>query len=260
MTTNINNGLITKIWGPGAWEFLHSVTFGYPVSPTDKEKQNYKDFFMGVGDILPCGHCRDSYKIFITENDTLIDDNVLNSRDGLTEWLYQIHEKVNNKLDDKYNLTYEDVQKKYESYRAKCVKQEKGCITPLNKKTESYKNAYNKNCSIISHDIVIHFLQYARLRGFHMADFYYIKNDLTKIESNKCCDIWCKRNDECHEIIKNMRLYGTPSLEANGKFKGLPTLEELKLIVRYSSNLTSNELISLISKLPKYNKQNYVMG
>ena len=49
MTTNINNGLITKIWGPGAWEFLHSVTFGYPVSPTDEQKQYYKDL-CGVWD------------------------------------------------------------------------------------------------------------------------------------------------------------------------------------------------------------------
>ena len=28
---NINNGLITKIWGPVVWESLHCIAFGYPI-------------------------------------------------------------------------------------------------------------------------------------------------------------------------------------------------------------------------------------
>ena len=51
---NVNNGLITKIWGPGLWSALHCITFGYPVNPTEKHKQDYKRFFTIVGDILPC--------------------------------------------------------------------------------------------------------------------------------------------------------------------------------------------------------------
>jgi len=37
--SNINNGLITKIWGPPTWDCLHSFTFGYPVHPTDEQKK-----------------------------------------------------------------------------------------------------------------------------------------------------------------------------------------------------------------------------
>ena len=39
MDLNANNGLITKIWGPPAWEFLHSITFGFPISPTPEQKE-----------------------------------------------------------------------------------------------------------------------------------------------------------------------------------------------------------------------------
>lgn len=27
---NIDNGMMTKIWGPPGWLFLHCITFGYP--------------------------------------------------------------------------------------------------------------------------------------------------------------------------------------------------------------------------------------
>ena len=27
---NVDNGMMTKVWGPTGWLFLHCVTFGYP--------------------------------------------------------------------------------------------------------------------------------------------------------------------------------------------------------------------------------------
>ncbi len=35
-----HNGLITKIWGGPGWIFNHSVTFGYPINPTDVQNIN----------------------------------------------------------------------------------------------------------------------------------------------------------------------------------------------------------------------------
>ena len=32
-------------WGPGGWEFLHSITFNYPLDPIDTDKENYRIFF-----------------------------------------------------------------------------------------------------------------------------------------------------------------------------------------------------------------------
>ena len=32
-------------WGPGGWDFLHSITFNYPLEPNDLDKKIYSDFF-----------------------------------------------------------------------------------------------------------------------------------------------------------------------------------------------------------------------
>ena len=47
---NSNNGLISKIWGPGLWIGLHSISFGYPINPSEEQKKNYKQFFELVGE------------------------------------------------------------------------------------------------------------------------------------------------------------------------------------------------------------------
>jgi len=30
---NSNDGMLTSVWGPGAWHYIHSVSFNYPVQP-----------------------------------------------------------------------------------------------------------------------------------------------------------------------------------------------------------------------------------
>jgi hypothetical protein len=258
--SNANNGLMTACWGPGSWICFHSITFGYPVEPTQDHKNNYRQFFESIGDVLPCKYCRESYKQFITTGDTKITDDVFKNRDSLTKWLYNIHEKVNNKLGVSYGLTFEDVCRRYESFRSKCstkpTKQEKGCITPLDTKAEAYKKMYIKDCPIIPYDLAKKFVYYAKLRGLEDQDFFYLRkfredNVLATTVNDKCCNIWCKRNIECFDIIKNMRMNGKHSIEEKGEYKDLPTVDELKLILRLSSNLNKDALTALIDKLPK---------
>tara|TARA_X000001036_G_scaffold355051_2_gene336781 strand:- start:2486 stop:3082 length:597 start_codon:yes stop_codon:yes gene_type:complete len=139
---NIHNGMMTKVWGPPGWFFLHTVSFGCPVSPSDFDrengimegttKKNYETFFRNVGEILPCRYCRDSYKKYIAE---LPPD--ASSRESLVKWLVQIHNKVNDKLEDKYaDASLEQIKSRYERYRAKCNKKQvaKGCSVPLSGK------------------------------------------------------------------------------------------------------------------------------
>ena len=44
---NADNGMMTKVWGPPGWLFLHCVTFGYPyvIIPSKKEHQEIVDRF-----------------------------------------------------------------------------------------------------------------------------------------------------------------------------------------------------------------------
>lgn len=142
--SNADNGMMTKVWGPPGWLFLHCLTFGYPYQIDEmnhehfEKKNQYKQFFYYLGKVLPCKYCRESYDKYYKE---LPIDNFLNSRHDLTLWLYKIHNKVNDKLGvPNCDIpTFEEVQNIYESYRAKCKKttekerlekKAKGCITP----------------------------------------------------------------------------------------------------------------------------------
>ena len=52
---NLDNGLMTRIWGPSGWLFLHCISFGFPykidpTKPEHLEKQNdYYRFFYYLG-------------------------------------------------------------------------------------------------------------------------------------------------------------------------------------------------------------------
>ena len=56
-------------------------------------------------------------------------------------------------------------------------------------------------------------------------------------------------NNECKNIIDEMRSKGIPSVEQSGEFKGLPTIEELKLISMLSSTLCRKELLEITRRV-----------
>ncbi len=133
-----DTGMQTRVWGPAGWLFIHSVAQNYPWKPTKEQMTNYYQFFKLIGNVLPCRYCRESYQKFISEPDTRLTMEVLRSRLSLVLWLYLLHNKVNNKLDVKDIPTIQEVWKRYESYRSKCVKSPevlnnlpKGCLDPM---------------------------------------------------------------------------------------------------------------------------------
>jgi hypothetical protein len=238
--SNANNGLITRLWGPGAWFSLHSITFGYPINPTTEQKKQYKDYFESVGNVLPCSYCRKSYNEFISSDDTMLTDDVFESRATLTLWLYKLHNRVNAKLGVDYGVTYEDIVKRYEAFRAKCTPQIQGCVMPLDEKQKSYLVADQKHCPIVKLSLAQCFKEYAILRKVEFFPENYAECDTDK---------WTARNKECADIISSMRKGGISSLEQNGEFKGLPTVQELTLLSKLSTTMSKNELINLTKKL-----------
>ena len=85
----------TTFWGPSGWEFLHTVTFIYPVKPSYNDKVKMQQFMNTINYILPCKYCRISFTKY-TKN--LPINDYLDSREKIVEWLYKIHNKVNKKL------------------------------------------------------------------------------------------------------------------------------------------------------------------
>jgi len=250
---NDNQGLITKIWGESIWKSSHAITFFYPENPTQQDKENYKTYFEKLGYVLPCVYCREFYNMIINKGVTKLDDKIMQSRRTLTEWFYNVHEAVNKKQGIDYGVSYNDLEKRFDAYKIPCNHtnevNNKSCI-PVNLEDNSYafKVASIKECPIIPYKIGKQFIDYAKKRDLS-NDHFYILNYEDDFKQN--LEIWDKRNEECGNIISKMRINGIPSIEKdNLEWKGLPTIEELKLILRLSSNLTSNELLEIIKKIP----------
>ena len=102
-----------NIWGPGAWTFLHSITFQYPESPSDMEKQKYYVFFNSLKNVLPCPVCRGHYETNLENLPIRLD-----TRQELIEWLIDVHNEINimnNKKVYSYDEVYEIYNKMYDN-------------------------------------------------------------------------------------------------------------------------------------------------
>jgi len=85
----------TRFWGPSGWKLLHTIAYSYPKKPTFEQQRDYGIFFNCIKDILPCKYCRRSLYKFVKN---LPLEDYLGSQNKLREWMYLIHNKVNNKL------------------------------------------------------------------------------------------------------------------------------------------------------------------
>jgi hypothetical protein len=239
-----NNGLMTKIWGPPTWFMIDSIVFGYPTNPSDEQKKNYKNFLLQLGNVLPCSLCRDSYKIFITNEDTELTDQVFTNRETLTKWAFNLHNRVNKKLKVNYGTTYEEYCNKFESFRAVCTEPVNDydiCNMPRELKTIAYNNFNIIQSIIVPYEIVSKFKKYATMRdiSFDCIDKIY---DVI----NKRKEKYNLRNKACRKIINYMRKNNIPSIEQTGKYKGLPTVHELYLLRLGCSLLPLEQLQNIL--------------
>jgi hypothetical protein len=93
------------VWGPHGWKFIHYITLGYPVIPTEEDKKNYYDFFHALRYVIPCSICGNHYKENLVK--TPLDDDALSTRMKLIEWGIKMHNHVN-KLNRKKEYTFEE--------------------------------------------------------------------------------------------------------------------------------------------------------
>ena len=142
---NSGDGMLVSIWGPAAWHFLHTMSFNYPVKPTQEDKKHYKDFIYNLRYVLPCKYCR----INLTSNlkEKPLQMCHMESRETFSRYIYELHELINKMLKKQSNLSYCDVRERYEHFRSRCTeekptifkfkktttrsKKEKGCTEPL---------------------------------------------------------------------------------------------------------------------------------
>lgn len=129
-----NDGMLTSIWGPGTWHFLHTLSFNYPVEPSATQKRQYREFILGLQHVLPCGKCRDNLTKTMRSFPLTMKD--MENRATFSKYIYSLHEKVNHLLKKKSGLKYDQVRERYEHFRARCFTEKvkvkhKGCVQPL---------------------------------------------------------------------------------------------------------------------------------
>lgn len=136
------DGMLTTVWGPSMWHYLHTVSFNYPVKPTTKDKINYKNLILNMQNTLPCRHCRENLKNNFKAHP--LQQCHMKNRNSFSRYVYKLHEIVNKMLGKKSGLSYCDVRERYEHFRSRCTeekpkifkfrktkKKEKGCTEPL---------------------------------------------------------------------------------------------------------------------------------
>tara|TARA_Y100000591_G_C21577696_1_gene566638 strand:- start:150 stop:743 length:594 start_codon:yes stop_codon:yes gene_type:complete len=143
---NAGDGMLTAVWGPSLWHYLHMTSFNYPVKPTSEDKTHYKQLILNLQHTLPCKYCRinlrNNFKTCPIRNKDM------KNRETFSKYVFNLHETVNKMLGKNSGLTYCDVRERYEHFRARCTKKnienkifkfkktrkrskEKGCTEPL---------------------------------------------------------------------------------------------------------------------------------
>lgn len=97
-----------QVWGPKAWDFLHSVSFGYPQNPSPAQQKAAYDFYMNLPFMLPCTACGDHCEKNLKNNPPQVQN-----RASLIKWCVDFHNQVNAQL-GKPQYTYADIYKRFQ--------------------------------------------------------------------------------------------------------------------------------------------------
>lgn len=137
-----DSGMLTTIWGPSLWHFLHTMSFNYPVHPTRMHKREYKKFIITLKYILPCKYCRENLRKNFKKLPLTHDK--LKNRHTFSKYIYDLHEVINKMLNKKSSLTYNDVRERYEHFRSRCTLKNKQKNYSVNTKLKKLFNKTKK--------------------------------------------------------------------------------------------------------------------
>lgn len=140
---NSGDGMLTSVWGPPMWHYLHTMSFNYPVHPSAEDKKYYRDFIINLQHVLPCKYCRMNLTNNFKKKPIQMCD--MANRETFSRYVYELHELVNKMLKKKSHLTYCQVRDRYENFRSRCT-QEKPRVFTF-KKSKTLKNKKEKGCT-----------------------------------------------------------------------------------------------------------------
>lgn len=118
---NSSDGMLTTVWGPLLWHFLHIVSFNYPVEPTQTDINRYYTFLCSLGNVLPCSYCRQNFPENFERSGGHDIKNYI-SRERFSRLIYRLHNHVNAATGKSSHMEYTAVRDRYEIFRARCVR------------------------------------------------------------------------------------------------------------------------------------------
>ncbi len=99
-----------KIWGKGTWDLIHLVAMSYPQNPSETDKQHYRNFYLNLGDVLPCVKCRRNYRDHCLKHNI---DQFLGNDQQLVEWTVRIRNCVEKNIGNTPRFSSRGVQAHY---------------------------------------------------------------------------------------------------------------------------------------------------
>ena len=82
-----------SVWGPIFWNTMHIVTLGYSHAPSKEEQDAATQFFQSLAYVIPCPICKEHYATFLKQTPPAV-----RNRNDLINWLFELHNKVNEQL------------------------------------------------------------------------------------------------------------------------------------------------------------------
>ena len=113
-----DNNISRNIWGPIAWNLLHSFSINNNIKMNDSKKHNYYIFYTTFSYILPCIICSEHYAHIINSTLLLEEDKIKISY--LKRWIYKIHNIINKKL-KKNKYSYKNLLRDHLEIKTKDV-------------------------------------------------------------------------------------------------------------------------------------------
>ena len=141
-----SDGMLTYVWGPSLWHFLHTMSFNYPVKPTCDDKKNYMNYIKSLKHILPCRYCRENLSRNLKETNFSMSD--MRSRETFSKYVFDLHNHINTMLGKKNTLKYEEVRDRYENFRSRCGNKKSKKVKKFKMAGANQKklSASNKKC------------------------------------------------------------------------------------------------------------------
>lgn len=185
---NSDDGMLTTVWGPSMWHYLHTMSFNYPVKPTIEQKKHYKDFILSLQNVLPCKWCRMNLKNNLKQ--LPLTQMRMKNRETFSRYIFELHELINTMLGKRSGLTYDDVRERYEHFRSRCT-----IDITMNKK--DIQNMFNKTTSKSNSNYIKPSSKNKTVKRIHIASKYKRNKDT---KENGCTEPLYGKKSKC--IIK----------------------------------------------------------